>query len=206
VEINGLVEKSKVAPGTLTDSELAAVFVHLFEFPLDGFSSTDLLRSLLKREGSASYEIARALALYYSNLHGDFFYVSDAEDFLGNGGDYDEAYARAVEYANRALQLRNDSYDERLERYGEFDDSYVERDFAFCLAGLLAEIHAIGDALNDALGKGHECAEQIKALQELAEGIAASEAPLAVLKATRPEWSAYTALVRRAVDALHQND
>lgn len=189
-----LEQTFKDSPDKISDAELALFFVDLMEFPTETFASYDVLDEMHKRENPDNYEILRSLAVYYSHLNGDFFGV-------GEGSDYYSLYLRAVEYAAKALAARSKDYDIKIERYGEFADSYIERDFLFSLGGLLEEMYQIKEMVEDSFNREHELFKKAEAFAKLRKNVSEINSPLDTLKAVEPDWNSYLTFVREVGDA-----
>lgn len=194
-----LIEKAKTSVHDLSDSDLAMVFIHLMEFPFEDFRTSDLIAELLKRETPESYEVLRALSIYYSELNGDYFYV-------GEGSDYEKAYLHAIDYLCRAYKARDDSFDMRLEKYGEFSDSHLERDLAFTFPSLLEYVYEIQEAIEYELGKSHELFERADVFIQLEQEVSELESPLDVVRNLKPNCESYVSFVRQSFEALPQDD
>ena len=195
-----LIAQAQKTPKALTDEELANVFVRLMEYPTDeGLTHSDLVDTLVNRAASGSYEILRALSLYYSNLNGDLFYV-------GVDMDYERKYLRALEYIGNALKVRDKSYDDRLIRYGEYEDSYLERDLAFALRSLFGRAEDIQESLEYDLGKEHKLSAESVEYSNISMKAEELSSPLDVLHHLQPHHEKYTSFVVNYIATCESND
>jgi len=198
MNIHKLTKKAQISAKSLNDVDIAKVFLTLMEFPLEDYSCEDLLNEIISRESAGSYEIARALAVYFSELSGDLFWVSDGKEF------YSKYYLRGMDYMTKALKVRREKYNPKNK--SELEASWVERDFNYGFATFLDDVYEWKDVIKDELEKKHTLFKQCKEFIKLEKKVSEMNSPSEVLQAVEPHWDAYVLFTRQVIELLPEDE